>query len=33
MHDLLVAGAFLLMVLIPCIVTMGSGTSEENDEA
>ena len=33
MHDLLVAAAFLLMVILPCIVTMGSGSSEENEEA
>jgi len=31
MHDLLVAAAFLLMVIVPCIVTMGSGSSEEGD--
>ena len=34
MHDLLVAAAFLLMVILPCIVTMGSGsTDEDGDEA
>jgi len=33
MHDLLVAGAFLLMVILPCLVTMGSTTSEEGEEA
>ena len=34
MHDLLVASAFLLMVILPCIVTMGSGSTEEDgDEA
>ncbi len=34
MHDFLVAAAFLMMVILPCIVTMGSGYSEEEgDEA
>jgi hypothetical protein len=34
MHDFLVAGAFLLMVILPCIVTMGAGTAEgEGEEA
>jgi hypothetical protein len=33
MHDFLVAAAFLLMVLLPCIVTMGSDTAEGEDEA
>ena len=34
MHDLLIAGAFIMMVLLPCIVTMGSGSTEEDgDEA
>lgn len=34
MHDILVAGAFLMMVILPCIVTMGSGAEEEEgDEA
>jgi hypothetical protein len=32
MHDFLVAAAFLLMVILPCIVTMGSGTAEEDDD-
>jgi len=33
MHDFLVAAAFLMMVILPCIVTMGSGaTEEEGDE-
>ncbi len=32
MHDLLVAAAFLLMVILPCVVTMGSGSSEEGEE-
>ena len=33
MHDLFIAAAFLLMVLTPCIVTMGSGSSDvEGDE-
>ncbi len=32
MHDLLVAAAFLLMVILPCIVTMGSGTSDLDGE-
>ena len=31
MHDFLVAGAFLLMVILPCIVTMGSASSEEDE--
>jgi hypothetical protein len=34
MHDILVASAFLMMVILPCIVTMGSGAAEEEgDEA
>jgi hypothetical protein len=34
MHDILVAAAFLVMVILPCIVTMGSGATEEDgDEA
>jgi hypothetical protein len=33
MHDFLVAAAFLLMVILPCIVTMGAATDEEGDEA
>ena len=33
MHDFLVAAAFLLMVILPCIVTMGSISSEEGEEA
>ena len=33
MHDLIVASAFLLMVLLPCIVTMGSGSTDEGEEA
>ena len=33
MHDFLVAAAFLMMVLLPCSVTMGSGSSEGEDEA
>ena len=33
MHDLLVAAAFLLMVILPCIVTMGSGSSEDEESA
>jgi len=32
MHDFLVACAFLLMVILPCIVTMGSGTAEEDSD-
>jgi hypothetical protein len=32
MHDFLVAAAFLLMVILPCIVTMGSGTAEEDND-
>ena len=31
MHDFLVAAAFLLMVILPCIVTMGSATSEDEE--
>ncbi len=33
MHDFLVACAFILMIVLPCIVTMGSGALEEGDEA
>ena len=33
MHDFLVAAAFLLMVILPCIVTMGSGATDEGDDA
>lgn len=33
MHNFLVAAAFLLMVILPCIVTMGSGSSEDGEEA
>jgi hypothetical protein len=33
MHDFLIAAAFLLMVILPCIVTMGSKTSEDHEEA
>ena len=33
MHDFLVAAAFLLMVLVPCIVTMGSAATDEGDDA
>jgi len=33
MHDFLMAAAFLLMVILPCLVTMGAGTAEEGDEA
>ena len=29
MHELLIAGAFVLMVVLPCVVTMGSGSIEE----
>jgi hypothetical protein len=29
MHDILLAAAFLMMVILPCIVTMGSNPSEE----
>ena len=32
MHDLLIAAAFLLMVILPCIVTMGSSSMEDGDE-
>jgi len=31
MHDFLVAAAFLLMVILPCIVTMGT-LEEEGEE-
>ncbi len=31
MHDFLVAAAFLLMVILPCIVTMGAGSTEEDE--
>lgn len=30
MRDFLVAAAFLVMVILPCIVTMGSGIAEED---
>jgi hypothetical protein len=33
MHDFLVAAAFLLMVILPAIVTMGASTTEEDNEA
>ena len=34
MHDFLIAAAFIMMVILPCIVTMGSGSTEEDgDEA
>lgn len=29
MHEVLVACAFVLMVVLPCIVTMGKGSTEE----
>jgi hypothetical protein len=32
MHDFLIASAFLMMVVLPCIVTMGSGAAEEEGE-
>ena len=32
MHDFFVAAAFLLMVLVPCIVTMGSSATDEGDD-
>jgi hypothetical protein len=33
MHNILVAAAFLMMVILPCIVTMGSNPSvEDGDE-
>ncbi len=32
MHDLLIAGSFVLMVLLPCIVTMKSGATEESED-
>jgi hypothetical protein len=32
MHDFLVAAAFLLMVILPCIVTMGSGAVEQDSD-
>ncbi len=31
MHDFLIAAAFLLMVVSPCIVTVGSGFPEEEE--
>ncbi len=31
MHDFLVAAAFMMMVILPCIVTMGSGSSEDGE--
>jgi len=30
MHDLIVAGSFLLMVLAPCLVAMRSGATDED---
>jgi hypothetical protein len=33
MHDFLLAAAFLAMVILPCIVTMGSGNDEDSEEA
>ena len=32
MHDILIAAAFLMMVILPCIVTMGSGATEEDGD-
>jgi hypothetical protein len=32
MHDILIAAAFLMMVVLPCIVTMGAGASEEDGD-
>jgi len=29
MHDLLIAAAFVLMILLPCIVSANAGTAEE----
>jgi hypothetical protein len=29
MHELIIGGAFLLMVLAPCLVAMRSGATEE----
>jgi len=29
MHELLIAGVFVLMVVLPCVVTMGSGSTKE----
>jgi hypothetical protein len=33
MHDFFLASCFLMMVLLPCIVTMGANEREEGDEA
>jgi hypothetical protein len=32
MHDILIAAAFLMMVVLPCIVTMGAAESEEDGD-
>ena len=32
MHNFLAAAAFLLMVILPCIVAMDSGFSEDGEE-
>jgi len=32
MHDLLVAAAFLLMIILPCIVTMGFSEPDDDYE-
>jgi hypothetical protein len=32
MHDFLVAAAFLMMVILPCIVTMGSGAADDDSD-
>jgi hypothetical protein len=31
MHDLLIATAFLMMILLPCIVGANGGTAEETE--
>jgi hypothetical protein len=30
MHDILLAAAFVLMILAPCIISMRSGATDEN---
>ncbi len=32
MHDFLVAAAFLMMVILPCIVTMNSTPTNEDED-
>jgi hypothetical protein len=33
MHDFAVASVFVLMVILPCIVTMGQTTAQGRDDA